>query len=109
MKEQLEKIKAELRALLELEAKATPGPWKHNSILGGWDGVGSDFGQVFTVSLNHPINATFAVRSRNITKPMAQGMLDEIEWLEAGADSGNDNYGMFLCRLQSICDTWNAK
>jgi hypothetical protein len=124
LKNQIEKLKQELREFLELSKAATKGPWKvetsrayrldddftHNVI-----GPPSDF-----MYLQEKPDATFIARSRNISPAMAECLLvavEALEWMNTGSHGNEvcDNDGR-LCRacesadatLQQILTLWEA-
>jgi hypothetical protein len=89
----IDQIKQELRDIIELSDKATPGPWEHelqqDSI---WSGHDFDLQVAHTMSNpgagmmwdddQRRKNAAFIADSRNLTPKMARVLLTLIEWLE---------------------------
>ena len=86
MKDQIEKLKAELREFLELSKYATSKPW-----IRGWNiiGNGKDADICLAPMRNPsltvmawPTDAAFIALSRNISPAMAECLLSQIEWME---------------------------
>jgi len=108
MKDQIEKLKKELREFLELSKYATPKPW-----VKGWSVIGNGKDKDVCLApmsnpsltvIDWPTDATFIARSRNISPPLAECLLSQIEWLEQYAipvESANQ-------QLQQIITIWEA-
>jgi hypothetical protein len=105
MKDQIEKLKTELREFLELSKTITHGKWKEgHSIIG--DGISTTVCSaplpIETLGKNWSNNRAFIARSRNISPPLVECLLSQIEWLEQYAipvDSANQ-------QLQQIITIW---
>lgn len=86
----INQIKAELRDIINLSDKATPGPWHKechdNSFENGYAVGGKK--HVFIASRLVEDNASFIATSRNLTPKMAQALLTAIEGLEVYANIG---------------------
>jgi hypothetical protein len=76
MKDQIEKLKAELAEFIELSNAATKGPWKEvlETVWSGKAITVCDFAEDY--------DAAFIARSRNISPPLVECLLSQIEWLE---------------------------
>ena len=110
MKAQLEQLKAELREFIELSKTITQGPWKND---GGdlWQDIDGRYGEFTGLEINRNCrtklahrNATFIIRSRNISPALAECLLSQIEWLERFAtpvDSANN-------QLKKLLTIWEA-
>lgn len=114
MKTQIEKLKTELREFIELSKTITPGKWrqtKDNSYPVAINGV--IFGGDCVSPFNSQADATFIVRSRNISPTMAECLLestDTLETLHKMAEEHNAE-GMALLlaeRIQQILTLWEA-
>ncbi len=110
MKDQIEKLKQELREFLELSKGITQGRWHHivhtHSVYSEQDAFICDTGgdtMIFDME-QRGRNAAFIARSRNISPAMAECLLSQIEWLEQCAipvESANQ-------QLQQILTIWEA-
>ena len=110
----IDQIKAELRDIIELSDKATPGPWEHelqqDSI---WSGHDFDLQVAHTMSNpgagmmwdddQRRKNASFITTSRNLTPKMARALLTIIEDLEERSKKQ-----AFLPGSLNICPTAEA-
>jgi len=99
MKDQIEKLKQELREFIELSKTITAGPWKDDleTVWSGKEIAVCDFAEL-------PNDAGFIAHSRNISPAMAECLLSQIEWLEQYAipvESANQ-------QLQQILTIWEA-
>jgi len=107
MKAQIENLKQELHEFLELSKTITQGKWKEGySIVG--DGVATTICSaplpIETLGKNWSNNRAFIARSRNISPPLVECLLGQIEWLEQYAvsvESANQ-------QLQQILNLWEA-
>jgi hypothetical protein len=112
MKDQIEKLKQELREFIELSNEATKGPWKvetsraycldddftHNVI-----GPPSDF-----MYLQEKEDATFIARSRNISPVMAECLLVAVENFEGIYEQVEMGRYTAKDALQQILTIWEA-
>lgn len=83
MKEQLEKLKAELREFIALSKTVTPGKWEQHKaphLNRGGDGPTS-----IVFQCHYRNDAAFIARSRNISPAMAECLLVAVEGLEIAA------------------------
>ena len=89
----IDQIKQELRDIIELSNKATPGPWEHgygNPLVRVKGYCVASTGNAEFVAEDCPIipfdeqvsNSELIAASRNLTPKMARALLGLIEWLE---------------------------
>ncbi|CAB4155336.1 hypothetical protein UFOVP674_2 [uncultured Caudovirales phage] len=137
MKEQIEKLKAELREFIELSKTITLGKWENASRSETSDIIGKDdiCGGVYVASVSRiawgamysergDANATFIAHSRNISPAMAECLLVAVEGLEivafieewqAKANSYSTNRDLSFNgrnaweKLDQIINLWNLK
>lgn len=101
--EKLSRIKAACQRLIELDAKATPAPWKKSftsdekqAFIGPME---ADYDDVDHEEVG--ANMDLVALSRTLTPSLAKWVLDEIEWLES------DSYSVpFQQRLTSLIDSF---
>lgn len=114
----IDQIKAELRDIIELSDKATPGPWEHelqqDSI---WSG--HDFGLQVAHTKSNPgagmmwdndqrrKNASFITTSRNLTPKMARALLAVIDNLKFAANKLESN--LAKDDLETIRREWEVQ
>jgi len=115
----IDQIKQELRDIIELSDKATPGEWRNVSrvetsdivandeICGGvyvafaWGGMDSEHGEA---------NAALIAASRSLTPKMARALLTNIDWLEK--DLAHDaliTRQRAFVRLETIRREWEGQ
>ncbi len=110
MKDQIEKLKTELREFLQLSNYATPKPW-----IKGWSVIGNGRDEDVCLApmrnpsltvMAWPTDAAFISRSRNISPAMAECLLNQIEWLENVAIPIELEQAHY--QLQQILTIWEA-
>ncbi len=121
MKEQLEKLKQELREFLEMSKTIIEKPWVVDGLL-----LYANGREVVCTATRHNTYkedasvATFIARSRNISPIMAECLLvavEGLEWMICGCHGSevcdNDGRGCQACehaeaKLQQIINIWEA-
>jgi hypothetical protein len=102
MKDQIEKLKQELREFIELSKTITQGEWEsanHCYIQCGGEVI-ADLLETHEREIYK--NTIFIARSRNISPALAECLLSQIEWMEQYAipvESANQ-------QLQQILNLW---
>lgn len=131
MKEQLEKLKAELRRFIELSKTVTPAKWATGDKGDMVYRKPGEFCQAAGIIINgrstgisrdqDEQDTTFIVRSRNISPAMAECLLvavEGLEWMICGCHGSevcdNDGRGCQACehaeaKLDQIINLWNLK
>lgn len=119
MKEQIEKLKAELREFLELSKGITQGKWNHvvhtHSVYSEHDAPICDTGgdTMIPDMEQRGRNAAFIARSRNISPAMAECLLVAVEGLENKLQTtelyeGHGGDAKTQALLQQILTIWEA-
>jgi hypothetical protein len=123
MKEQLEKLKAELREFIELSKTIPAQKWAVDSANSVHE-IGTRWVSVcypFVNKQEQKKYATFIARSRNISPAMAECLLvavEGLEWMICGCHGSevcdNDGRGCRACehaeaKLDQIINLWNLK
>lgn len=127
MNEKLKRIKAALRLTLELDAKATPGPWtiigQHKTEVLALDGTPESIVVVDTRFFDRQTNmrevedAAFIAHARTYHPAAARalltaiGALEEAEAQTKGYSYGGGMYALIATRkaLETICREWPDK
>ena len=115
MKEQLEKLKADLREFIALSKMITPGKWEQHKaphLNRGGDGPTS-----IVFQCHYRNDAAFIARSRNISPAMAECLLVAVEGLKMVAGSEISADAHEACnhpsdaweKLDQIINLWNLK
>lgn len=123
----IDQIKAELRDIIELSDKATPGEWQHGGSLTPKNSLdivyrtpndrSSARGFIVGKSKQDIQDATFIAASRNLTPKMARALLTAITALEtlAASEVSADPYEAYSHpedardALETICREWEAQ
>ncbi len=112
----IDQIKQELRGIIELSDKATPGPWEDDGCGHMWhpyphpEPVNGYEGEHITLGRFDQKDFFFITASRNLTPKMARALLGMIEALQH--DEVNDAYitrQRATYRLEAIRREWEGE
>jgi len=122
MKDQIEKLKQELREFLELSKVITPEKWHVIEPFGAFDCAGIEAGDksVVVIGIKNEDDAgvrtgikdaAFIARSRNISPALAECLLEVIEYIEGDAETFEETCPRGRAarsRFQQILTIWEA-
>lgn len=111
----IDQIKQELRGIIELSDKATPGPWEDDGCGHMWhpyphpEPVNGYEGEHITLGRFDQKDFFFIAASRNLTPKMARALLGTLEILEHMTTYTTKAGTVASKALETICREWEVQ